>query len=224
MPHSLNLAEGLALSTFTPEGKPRFGRWERDAAAAASWLVELELAKRIELNPLGVSVLDATPADDLQLDQVLQEIQQADVHELRRWALQLLAHNPGELTMDRLVERGIVSTERRGFLWINRTWYPEQDPAPRQEFLRGLQLPDSVEPDRRTAAALVISHACGIERSVFPEVSRAVLNQRVEHVTGQQWRTPADGQLMRELHLAVRTSSNFGTDWPHTLPQGEHRG
>lgn len=224
MPHSLNLAEGLALSTFTPEGKPRFGRWERDAAAAAAWIVELELAGRIELNPLGVSVLDSTPAGDLQLDAVLQEIQQADVHGLRRWALQLLAHNPGELIMDKLVERGIVSTERRGFLWMHRTWYPEQDSAPRQEFLRGLRLPDSADLDRRTAAALVISHACGIERAVFPDTARAVLNQHVEHITGQQWRSPADRQLMRELHLAVRTSSNFGTDWPHTLPRDEPRG
>lgn len=224
MPHSLNLAEGLALSTFAPEGKPRFGRWERDAAAAASWLVELELAGRIELNPLGVSVLDATPAGDLQLDAVLQEIQQAEVRGLRGWAFALLAHAPGELTMGKLVERGIVSTERRGFLWINRTWYPEQDPEPRQEFLRGLQLPDDADLDRRTAAALVISHACGFERAAFPGSSRAALDRLVEHVTGQQWRTPAYQQLMRDLHLAVRTSSNLGTDWPHALPRDENRG
>ncbi|MBE9376408.1 GPP34 family phosphoprotein [Saccharopolyspora sp. HNM0983] len=220
MPQPLNLAEGLALSTFAPEGKPRFGRWERDAAAAAGWLVELELAGRIELNPLGVSAVDPTPAGEVQLDAVLQEIQQAEMQDLRGWALQLLAHDPGELTMGKLVERGIVSTERRGFLWINRTWYPELDPEPRREFLRGLQLADGAEPDRRTAAALVISDAGGIDRAVFPDISRAAFAARVDQVTGQQWRTPADRQLMRDLHLAVRTSANLGTDWPHAVRRG----
>nr|BFD96162.1 hypothetical protein KitaXyl93_75220 [Kitasatospora sp. Xyl93] len=185
----VTLAEEVLLLTLEDES----GAVKESAGAACAipgaLLAELALAGRVALEDGTVTVVPGgeptgEPLLDGRLERLAEWARGRRTAKASEWLTQDRATAPAD-TLERLVERGLVTEERRrvlGVFPVRR--YPEADGRVERalrERLAAVVL-HGAEPDARTGALIALLHAAGLYRSAFPEVPRKEVEPRFAEI------------------------------------------
>ncbi|WP_329088350.1 MULTISPECIES: GOLPH3/VPS74 family protein [unclassified Streptosporangium] len=194
--------EVLLLAYDEEEGRQLIGSSELDAALGGAVLAELAVAGRIDLADKKVTVLDATPVGEEELDTALARIAAESKPRKPEWWVQRL--HSGKLRgrlLSRLAERGVLDEERRKVLGIfPSTRYPERDPGVELAIRERVQsVLSGATPDERAAVLIAILYAAKIDRKAFPGASK----ERIKEITEGGWAGEAVSQTIAAINAAV---------------------
>ena len=160
-----------------------------DRAIAGAVLMELAMENRIDTDLENLIVVDTTPLGDDLLDPTLAMIAEGgeEQKDARHWVEQTARQAPTirEVTLDRLVERGILEREDDRFLWVFRSRrYPMVDgQAEREVKLRIMGVLFSNEiPSPRDVVVICLAHACGIFGELLSKREQEQAAERIEQV------------------------------------------
>jgi len=181
-------------------------------ALVGAALMDLAFANRIDNDLQKLMLVDATPVGEPALDHVLALIAAEPNAELsvRDWIDRLApeADRIRELSLKRLIERGILREEEGRFLWVFQTRrYPIIDNKEQTEVkLRIAQILMTDEiPDPRDIAILNLADACGLLYEVFSSHELSRLEERIEQVTRMDLIGQAISSTIDELRAALVT-------------------
>ena len=181
-------------------------------ALVGAALMDLAFANRIDTDLQKLMLVDATPVGEPALDHVLALIAAEPNAELsvRDWIDRLApeADRIRELSLKRLIERGILREEEGRFLWVFQTRrYPIIDNKEQTEVkLRIAQILMTDEiPDPRDIAILNLADACGLLYEVFSSHELSRLEERIEQVTRMDLIGQAISSTIDELRAALVT-------------------
>jgi len=172
-------------------------------------LMELALLGRVRLDDGTLVPVGGPKIDDDVLERVLERLEAATrFQRLDHWLAgsSLEAGWIRRVLLDRLVGRGILRREESRVLRIfPRTRYPELDARPELEIRRRLRavLGGASAPDGRTAALVVLVHACGMVGEVVPKAERREARSRAQEIAG---RNPVGGAIadaLAAVHVAL---------------------
>ena len=159
-----------------------------ECALAGAVLMDLALEGRIDTDPERLFVVDPTPLQDPLLDPTLAWIAQStETYDTRHWLEQTIAYasNIRDISLARLVERGILRREDDRFLWVFQTRrYPVIDDQPVQEVklrIMGVLFSDEI-PDARDIVIISLSDACGIFRGLLSSRELRGAAPRIEQI------------------------------------------
>lgn len=181
-------------------------------ALVGAVLMDLSIAERIDNDLKKLMLVDATPTGEPALDHVLAKIaEEKDIERsVRDWidCLAPEAERIRELSLQRLIERGILREEEGRFLWVFPTRrYPMIDDKEQTEVklrLAQLLMSDDI-PDIRDVAILNLADACGLLHEVFSSHELARLEERIEQVTRLDLIGQAVSATIEELRAALVT-------------------
>ncbi len=157
-------------------------------ALAGAVLMDLALEGRIDTDPERLFVIDPTPLEEGLLDPTLDRIAQSvEMRDTGYWISQTAAYagDIHELSLARLVERGILKREDDRFMWVFQTRrYPIIDnKTVREVKLRIMEVLFSDEiPDARDIVIISLADACGIFRGIFSSRELEGAGQRIDQV------------------------------------------
>ena len=172
-------------------------------ALAGAVLMDLALEGRIDTDPERLFVIDSTPLEDDLLDPTLARIAQSvEMRDTGHWINQTAAYagDIHELSLARLVERGILKRDDDRFMWVFQTRrYPIIDnKTVREVKLRIMEVLFSDEiPDARDIVIISLSDACGIFGGIFSSRELEGAAQRIDQVRKMDL-------IGREVSKAVR--------------------
>jgi len=181
-------------------------------ALVGAVLMDLAMADRIDNDLEKLMLVDATPIGEPALDHVLAKIaaEQNGERSVRDWIDRLApeAERIRELSLERLIERGILKQEEGRFLWVfPMRRYPMVDNKEQTEVklrLAQLLMSDDI-PDIRDVAILNLADACGLLHEVFSSHELARLEERIEQVTRLDLIGQAISATIEELRAALVT-------------------
>ncbi|GII77675.1 hypothetical protein Sru01_26570 [Sphaerisporangium rufum] len=206
----MTIAEELVLLAYREDtGRPLIGSGELDAALGGAMLAELTVLRRLDLAGRKVTVLDATPTGDPELDAALARIAGDRERRPETWVAKLQSADVRKRLLARLVERRVLSERTSKVLGLFTTRsYPEADPTAERavrervgDVLRG------AEPDARVAVLIGVLHACKLDRKVFPEADK----RRVKEVVEGQWAGPAVAKAIAAANAAIMAAITAAT-------------
>ncbi len=166
--------------------------WDFSCVMAGAVIADLALESRIDTDLDALFVIDSSPTGDSLLDPTLEEIANSQENSETQYWVERNAARSEEIvtvTLDRLVERGILEHESGGF-WtlsshVSRSGsYPASDSTIRQEAkARVLSvILDDIIPDPRDAILVALMHTCdGFKLVLSPEDYQAKL-ERIQTV------------------------------------------
>ena len=146
--------EVLLLAYSEAEGRQLIGSSELDAALGGAILAELAINDRIDLAGKQVTVRDATPLGDEELDAALARIAGEPRERKPEWWVQKFhSAKLRKRLLSRLAERGVLREEQHKILGIfPSTRYPERDPSIEQGIRERVQsVLSGTDPDERIA-------------------------------------------------------------------------
>lgn len=202
----MNLTEDLTLLLFDPDaGRAVVDSTSLDRAIGGALLLDLTTRERIAADGTGararLSVVGSAPIGDALLDGALARL---DKPLRAQKAVERLARGTRAMVLARLVERGLVRSERARLLGLIpvSTW-PATDPGPAKE-LRGrvaAVLLDGAQPDPHVALLISLVHAVKAEHKVVAGPRRQ-LRARAAEVAEGEWA----GEAVRKAIQAVQAS------------------
>ena len=144
--------------------------WHFSCVMAGAVLADLALERRIETDLERLYLVDATPTGDELLDPTLAHIAASEEKSDAQFWIERNARHADEIvaaTLDRLVERDILTHETGGFWGLSRTvarsgTIPTDDVETRKESkarILSVILRDEI-PDPRDAILVALMHAC----------------------------------------------------------------
>jgi hypothetical protein len=189
--HPITLAEELVLLAIEDDGRiasaaggPGFG-----VAVNCAWMLELSMAGRIDgdLNRLRILSTDAlgSPA----ADRILAELSKGPGKTIEGWllSLQRIAKETVRLTLDALIERGILKKKDQNFLWVKLgRRYPVLDGREQVEArLRIRQTLDRNDlPSPRDSIMLGLARAAFLLEGFLSAAQIKALDARMSDVAG----------------------------------------
>jgi Golgi phosphoprotein 3 GPP34 len=174
---TLTFADELALLTHDDEGVNKVSALNFGYGVGGALLVELALARRVEVADGRIVVIDPTPTGHPLVDDALGRIAADRARKPKDW-VSALAKGLPDRVLDGLVAAGILTRDDGKVLWVfSRTRYPSpggQEPPAETEVRARLDraIRSSGPIDPRTAALLALVRATKFERSAFPDVPR----------------------------------------------------
>lgn len=181
-------------------------------ALVGAALMDLAMSDRIDNDLEKLMLVDETPTGEPALDHVLWKIkaEKGVDYSVRDWIDRLApeAERIRELSLKRLIERGILREEEGRFLWVfPMRRYPMIDNKEQTEVklrLAQLLMSDDI-PDIRDVAILNLADACGLLHEVFSNQELARLEERIEQVTRLDLIGQAISATIEELRAALVT-------------------
>lgn len=181
-------------------------------ALVGAVLMDLAMADRIDNDLQKLMLVDETPTGEPALDHILWKIkaEKNGDRSVRDWIDRLApeAERIRELSLQRLIERGILKQEEGRFLWVfPMRRYPMIDNKEQTEVklrLAQLLMSDDI-PDIRDVAILNLADACGLLHEVFSSHELARLEERIEQVTRLDLIGQAISATIEELRAALVT-------------------
>ena len=185
--------------------------WDFSCVLAAAVIADLALENRIDTDLQSLYLVDATPTGDRLLDPTLQEIAKAaDRSDTQYWIERNTARAEEivTLTLERLVDKGVLDYESGGF-WtrsrsVSRTGvYPSTDGTIREEAkgrVLNVILNDDIIPDPRDIILVGLMHTCDGFRLLLSEEDYEEKLGRIERVAGLDL-------VGRSLAIAAKESS-----------------
>lgn len=181
-------------------------------ALVGAVLMDLAMHDRIDNDLEKLMLVDATPLGEPALDHVLARIAEEKDQErsVRDWIDRLApeAETIRELSLKRLIERGILREEEGRFLWVFSTRrYPLIDNKEQTEVklrIAQILMTDDI-PDARDVAILNLADACGLLHEVFSSHELSRLEERIEQLTRLDLIGQAVNATIEELRAALVT-------------------
>lgn len=213
--------------------------WDFSCVMAGAVLADLALERRIETDLERLYLVDSTPTGDSLLDPTLREIAESEeksdaqfwIERSTRYADEIVAS-----TLDRLVERNILTHESGGFWGLSRSvsrsgTYPTAAVETRKESktrILSVILNDEI-PDPRDAILVALMHTCGGFKLLLEEDDYEERLERIELVSKLDLigRTVAaavkDSSAAPKTRVAVQTKPIPKIGWVDFLRQRELR-
>ncbi|MDF2097420.1 GOLPH3/VPS74 family protein [Aquibaculum arenosum] len=181
-------------------------------ALVGAVLMDLAMHDRIDNDLEKLMLVDATPLGEPALDHVLGRIAEEKDQErsVRDWIDRLApeAETIRELSLKRLIDRGILREEEGRFLWVFATRrYPLIDNKEQTEVklrIAQILMTDDI-PDARDVAILNLADACGLLHEVFSSHELSRLEERIEQLTRLDLIGQAVNATIEELRAALVT-------------------
>jgi Golgi phosphoprotein 3 len=181
-------------------------------ALVGAVLMDLAFCDRIDTDLQQLMLVDPAPTGEPALDHILGKIveDKNEQRSIRDWIDRLApeAERVRELSLQRLIERGILREEEGRFLWVFSTRrYPMVDDKEQTEVkLRIAQLLMSDDiPEARDIAILNLADACGLLHEIFSNQELSRLEERIEQLTRMDLIGQAISATIDELRAALVT-------------------
>jgi hypothetical protein len=209
------LPEELLLIAYNDTtGRQESGIAELGCGLAGAVLVELALPGRVDIVEEHVRAVDTTPTGDSVLDTVLQRIATEKKPRKPDWWVGKLNSGIQDSLLDRLVDRGVLSRQRRkvlGLFPVRR--YPTLDAGVESAARSRLQsvVVHGTQPDARTAALAALLDACGLARRTFPDIDHKQLKARMKELSEGQWTSDAVRKAIQSIHAGVAAATVAST-------------
>ena len=169
--------------------------WDFSCVLAAAVIADLALENRIDTDLRSLYLIDAKPTGDSLLDPTLEEIAKAEkTSDTQYWIERntLRAEEIVTLTLERLVEKGVLDYESGGFWTRSRSVsrsgvYPSADGAIRTEAkgrILNIVLDDDIIPDPRDIILVGLTHTCDGFKLLLSEEDYEERLERIETVAG----------------------------------------
>ncbi len=166
--------------------------WDFSCVMAGAVLADLALERRIETDLERLYLVDPTPTGDDLLDPTLKDIAESDEKSDAQFWIERNARRTDEIvaaTLDRLVERNILTHQTGGFWGLSRDvshsgTYPAQAAESRGESktrVLSVILNDEI-PDPRDAILVALMHTCGGFKMLLEEEDYDERLDRIELV------------------------------------------
>ena len=166
--------------------------WDFSCVMAGAVLADLALERRIETDLERLYLVDATPTGDGLLDPTLADIAETDEKSDAQFWIERNTRHADEIvasTLDRLVERNILTHESGGFWGLSRSvsrsgTYPTAAVETRKESktrILSVILHDEI-PDPRDAILVALMHTCGGFKLLLEEEDYEERLDRIELV------------------------------------------
>ena len=168
--------------------------WDFSCVMAGAVIADLALEDRIDTDLQSLYLLDATPTGDGLLDPTLEEISQAeDRSDTQYWIERNTARAEEivSLTLQRLVDKGVLEYESGGFWTLSRSvsrsgMYPSADGSIRREAkarILNVVLNDDI-PDPRDVILVGLMQTCDRFKTLLSEEDYEEKLERIETVAG----------------------------------------
>ncbi len=185
--------------------------WSVDYALAGAVLMDLAMENRIDTDLENLLLINDSPVGDNILDPVLAEIAAGGNHDTRYWVEQVSRQGTRfrELSLERLVEKGILEMEDDRFLWVFRSRrYPAIDGSVEREVkLRILNVLFSDEiPDPRDQMIICLADACGIFPRLLSRQEHARAADRIAQVSQLDLIGQTMSQAIHDIQVSVAVS------------------
>ncbi|WP_250031976.1 GOLPH3/VPS74 family protein [Paractinoplanes maris] len=205
----MNLVEEFTLLAYDDDGTPLTDGTHLDHGLAGGLLLELAMAGRVDVADKKVVVLDQSPTGDPLIDSALMRIIADDKPRKPGHWLTKFAGDTRPQVLDRLVAEGILRTEKDKVLWVfPRTRYPAahgvepvQETAARDRMRHAVLGTGEVEP--RTAALCALVAATDLDKKVFADLDRKVVQARLREIGEGAWAATAVKKAIDEIQVAV---------------------
>jgi hypothetical protein len=212
----VSLADELLLFGYDDlTGRAEVASADLECGLAGAWMMELALARRIDVLDGKVSVLDDAPLGDAEADTALGRIAGEDKPHPPEWWIDRLRPGLRERMLDRLTDRGMLRLERgRTMLVVPVRRYVSADSA--AESAARARLEDVVvrgaEPDARTAALASLLDACGLARRSLPDdIDPGELEARMKQLRDGQWTSDAVRAAIQSIQAALIVATTVAT-------------
>lgn len=200
---SVTIAEELLLLAYSEEeGKQLIGATQLDPALGGAILAELAVNERVALSGKKVSVENATPLGDDELDAALTRIAEEGKERKPDWWVQKLHSTKlRRRLLTRLAEAGVLTEERGRVLGIfPTTRWPEADGRVEAEVRQRVgDVLAGAEPDARTAVLIAVMYAAKLDRKAFPGASR----ERVKEIAEGEWAGDAVAKTIAAINSVI---------------------
>ncbi|MEQ4720273.1 GPP34 family phosphoprotein [Nonomuraea sp. B19D2] len=204
---TVTIAEEVLLLAYSEDGMPLISWPQLVPALAGAILAELAIRERVEVSDEKVTLKDASPLGDAELDAALARIAAESTEQKPVWWIQQLrSAELRQRLLSRLAESGVLSEQRakRMIIFTTMRW-PEADPSVEGEVRdRVHSVLAGADPDARTAALIAIVHAAKLDREVFPEGSE----QRVAEIMEGAWAGAAVAKTIAGVQAAAMAAAN----------------
>ncbi|MFG1675264.1 GPP34 family phosphoprotein [Micromonospora sp. NPDC049282] len=204
----LLLTDELLLLAYDDGGTNRLGRPHLDYGLAGALLLELALARRVEVADKRLVVTDPTPTGVPLLDEALGTVAASRPRKPKDWIGKLAKGLPDRV-LDGLVGAGVLRRESdRVLLVFPRTRYPSPtgaepaaETAARARMVAALVGDGPV--DARTAALLALVRAVGLDRKLFRELPKDRVKARLNEIAAGDWASAAVRKAIDEMQAAL---------------------
>ncbi|SCG56097.1 GOLPH3/VPS74 family protein [Micromonospora humi] len=212
----LLLTDELVLLAYDDGGANRLGRPHLDYGLAGAVLLELALARRVEVADKRLVVTDPSPTGVPLLDEALATVGSGRPRKPKDWIGKLAKGLPDRV-LDGLVDAGVLRRESdRVLLVFPRTRYPSPtgaepaaETAARQRMVGALVGDGPV--DARTAALLTLTRAVGLDRKLFRELPKERVKARLTEIAAGDWASVAVKKAIDELQAAMMVATTVAT-------------
>ena len=168
--------------------------WDFSCVMAGAVIADLALEDRIDTDLQSLYLLDATPTGDGLLDPTLEEISTSEDRSDTQFWVERNTSRAEEivtLTLQRLVDKGVLEYESGGFWTLSRSvsrsgTYPSADGAIRKEAkarILNVVLNDDI-PDPRDVILVGLMHTCDGFKNLLSEEDYEEKLERIETVAG----------------------------------------
>ncbi|HUR06507.1 MAG TPA: GPP34 family phosphoprotein [Nonomuraea sp.] len=200
---TVTIAEELLLLAYSEEeGKQLIGATQLDPALGGAILAELAVNERVTLSGKNVSVENATPLGDDELDAALTRIAEEDKERKPDWWVQKLHSTKlRRRLLTRLAEAGVLTEERGRVLGIfPTTRWPEADGSVEAEVRQRVgDVLAGARPDARTAVLIAVMYAAKLDRKAFPGANR----ERVKEIAEGEWAGDAVAKTIAAINSVI---------------------
>lgn len=203
---SVTIAEELLLLAHSDDqGKSLINAMQLDPALAGALLAELAVHERLELSDKKVTVKDASPTGDAELDAVLTRVAgQAKSRSPLWWIQKLQSGGTRRRLLTRLVASGVLTEERGKVLGVFPvTRWPEAHHGVEADVRERVSaVLAGATPDARTAVLIALTHAVHLTRKAFPDADKA----RVKEIAEGAWAADAVAKSIAAATSAAMTA------------------
>ena len=155
---------------------------------AGAAMMDLAMRGRVDCDLEKLFVTNEAPTGEPMLDLAFEDVRSVEesLHP-RQWIQRLSERGLEfrEISLKRLVERGILREEDKKFLWVFRARrYPAIDGRAQREVklrIAGVLLSEDL-PDPRDVALICLADSCRILRSIFSDHGMDSLRPRIDQV------------------------------------------
>lgn len=205
----MSLPEEFLLLAYDEDGIPLTDGTHLDNGLGGAVLLELALARRVDVEDKRVVVADPSPTGDPLLDGNLARVgAETRARKPGHWVSKF-AKDARPRVLDKLVRDGVLTVEQDKVLWVfPRKKYPSAGRVPpaaeadARQRMRSAVL--GLEPvEARTAALCALVAATELDRKVLPDLDRRLVKARLKEIGEGAWAADAVRRTIEEIQVAV---------------------
>jgi hypothetical protein len=201
------LAEELLLLAYNDDT----GRNEAqylDMGLAGALLLDLVLARRIDLSGKHVEVTNPAPVGHPLLDETLDRINGDHARKPKNW-VEKLRHHLARRVLDSLVSQNVLQHDADkvlGFIPFNR--YRPVNPSVEADIRARLEhtVARGAAPDDRTAALASMVYALKLEKLAFPHRKKSEVRALLKEITEGTWAADATRKAIQAAQAAINAA------------------